>query len=270
MNLVERYGNWAVIAGASEGTGRAFAEQLAAAGMNCILIARREGPLQALAGELRAAHGVEIVTASIDLSRADAAARIIELAGAREIGLYVSNAGADSNGSFFLDKDIEAWIELVNRNVMTSLRTCHHFGRLMRERGRGGILLVGSGACYGSGPNLAVYSGAKAFDLCFAEGLWSELKPHGVDVLFMAMSMTDTPAFRALLAEKGLPLPANVASADDVARDGLARLPFGPIHNWGQEDDQAMFGATSAAERRARVEMIAQRSQAVFGGKKGG
>ncbi len=269
MNLSERYGPWAIIAGASEGTGRAFAQQIAAAGINCILIARREAPLQVLADELRAAHGVEIVTGSVDLSHPDAAARIIELACAREIGLYVSNAGADTNGAHFLDKDIEAWLGLVNCNVMTSLRCCHHFGRLMRARGRGGILLVGSGACYGSAPNLAVYSGAKAFDLCFAEGLWAELQPSGVDVLYLALNKTDTPALRALLAEKGLPVPADLAAPADVARDGLARLPYGPVHNWGQADDEAKFGAASAAQRRARVEMIAQASKAVFGGKHG-
>jgi uncharacterized protein len=268
MSLVERYGPWAVIAGASEGTGRAFAQQLAEAGLNCVLIARREAPLQALAEELRTAHGVEVVTASVDLSQADAFARIEAAVGGREVGLYVSNAGADVNGSFFLDKEIEAWIELVNRNVITALRACHYFGTKMRARGRGGILLVGSGACYGSGPNLAVYSGAKAFDLCFAEGLWSELQPHGVDVLFLAMSTTDTPALHALLAEKGVPAPPNLASPDDVARDGLARLPFGPVHNWGQADDESKYGTASAAQRRARVEMIAQSSKAVFGEKK--
>src|SRR6516225_9119260 len=85
MSLVERYGPWAVIAGASEGTGRAFARQLAEAGLNCVLIARREAPLQALAEELRAAHGVEVVTASIDLSQADAFARIEAAVGAREV-----------------------------------------------------------------------------------------------------------------------------------------------------------------------------------------
>jgi short-subunit dehydrogenase len=158
-------------------------------------------------------------------------------------------------------------VDLVSRNVLTSLRCCHYFGRLMRARGRGGILLVGSGACYGSGPNLATYSGAKAFDLCFAEGLWAELEPHGVDVLFLAMSTTDTPALRALLAEKNVPPPANLASPDAVAKQGLERLPHGPVSNWAQADDDVGFAPNSAAQRRARVRMIAQASKAVFGTK---
>ncbi len=268
MSFVERYGPWAIIAGASEGTGRAFARQRAAQGLNCILIARRQAPLEALAATLRADYGVDIVTASIDLARPDAFERIAAAAGDREIGLYISNAGADSNGSFFLDKDIQSWVDLVNRNILTALRCCHYFGGPMRARGHGGILLVGSGACYGSGPNLATYSGAKAFDLCFAEGLWAELAPAGVDVLYLAMSTTDTPALRALLAEKGVPPPANLASPEDVARLGLERLPHGPVQNWGLRDDEAGFGTSSAAQRRARVNMIAEASKSVFGGKK--
>jgi uncharacterized protein len=267
VSFIERYGPWAVIAGASEGTGREFARQVAAQGVNCILIARREAPLQALAAQLRAESGVDCIAASIDLAAPDAFDRIAQVAGEREIGLYISNAGADPNGAYFLDKEADAWVDLVNRNILTSLRCCHYFGRQMRARGRGGILLVGSGACYGSGPNLATYSGVKAFDLCFAEGLWAELAPHGVDVLFLAMSTTDTPALRTLLAEKGVPPPPNLASPDEVARQGLERLPHGPVSNWAQQDDEVGFATNSAAQRRARVNMIAQASKSVFGGK---
>jgi short-subunit dehydrogenase len=268
MKFKDRYGPWAIIAGASEGTGRAFARQAAAEGINCILIARREGPLNELARQIRSEKGVECVAAAIDLARPDAFDRIAQVVGDREVGLYISNAGADPNGSHFLDQEVDAWIDLVNRNIVTSLRCCHHFGRAMRARGRGGILLVGSGACYGSGPNLATYSGVKAFDLCFAEGLWSELNPHGVDVLYLVMSTTDTPALRKLLAEKGLPAPPNLALPEDVAALGLARLPNGPIQNWGLQDDEAGYAITSAAQRRARVMMIAEMSRSVFGAKK--
>src|SRR5690349_16129249 len=98
MTFREKYGPWAIVAGASEGTGRSFAHRIAAEGLSCILIAR-DGPLEDVAREVRAAHGVECVTARIDLSLPDAAERIIGAAGDREIGLYVSNAGGDSIAS---------------------------------------------------------------------------------------------------------------------------------------------------------------------------
>jgi len=263
--FARRYGPWAVIAGASEGTGRAFARQVAAKGVNCILIARREGPLAEVAAQIRGESGVECIAAAIDLARPDAFGRIMDATGGREIGLYIANAGADPNGSTFLDKGVGAWLDLIQRNVLSSVQCCHHFGQAMRTRGRGGVLLVGSAACYGSGPSLATYSGVKAFDLCFAEGLWSELEPYGVDVLYLVLSMTDTPALRKLLAEKGLPPPPGLASPDDVAALGLARLGHGPIQNWGLQDDEIGYAVSSAAQRRARVRMIAEASKAVFG-----
>ena len=265
MSFAERYGPWAIIAGASEGTGRAFARKIAAQGVRCILIARREAPLRALADEIRAESGVECVTATIDLAAPDAHARIVAAVGDREVGLYIGNAGSDPNGSRFLDRDIGAWTDLVNRNVMTTMQCCHHFGGLMRARQRGGLLLVGSGACYGGSSFLAVYAGSKAFEMCMAEGLWAELRPFGVDVLYFALSTTDTPAFHALLAEKGLSAPPNLASPDAVAQVGLARLPHGPIRNWGQEDDVAGMSPNSPDVRRARILAIDESTKRIFG-----
>ena len=265
MTFAERYGPWAVIAGASEGTGRAFARKIAAQGVNCILIARREGPLAALAGEIRNESGVECVTVPVDLSAPDALERIITAVGSREVGLFVSNAGADPNGAHFLDRDIDVWIEQVNRNIDTLLRCCHHFGGLLRQRGRGGLLIVGSGGCYGGGSFMSVYSASKAFQLCFAESLWAELRPHGVDVLFLALGTTDTPALRALLAAKGLPLPPGLACPADVADKGLARLAHGPVHNWGQEDDFAGFAPNAPDARRARILAIDESTKRIFG-----
>jgi short-subunit dehydrogenase len=257
--FAERYGPWAIVAGASEGVGRALARRVAANGVNCILVARREQQLAELAEQIRAESGVECIPASIDLAAPDAFDRIVATAGSREVGLYVSNAGADPNASHFLDRKIETWIELVNLNVLTTMRCCHHFGGLMRERRRGGLLLVGSGAAYGGGPFMATYSGAKAFDLCFGESLWAELRPFGVDVLCLVLVITDTPALRKLLEAKGQPLPSRMASPAHVAEVGLARLPLGPVYNWGP------LPRFRAGWRRTRVRVVARLSRKVFG-----
>jgi short-subunit dehydrogenase len=267
MEFKERYGPWALIAGASEGTGRAFARRAAREGLNCILVARREAPLQALAAEIRAESGVECLAVPLDLSQPDASERLIASIGTHEVGLFINNAGADPNGARFLENDLENWVELVQRNVLTTLRNAHHFGRQMRDRKRGGIILVGSGACYGSSSHLAVYSATKAFDLCLGEGLWSELRHTGVHVLNLILGRTDTPAFRDLLARKGLPVPNELASPDEVADVGFARLPHGPVHNWGLQDDEAGYAISSAAQRRERVLFLESMSKATFGSK---
>jgi short-subunit dehydrogenase len=267
VSFVERYGPWAVIAGASEGTGRAFAFKLATQRLNCVLIARRAAPLRALADEIRTATGVECITCVADLASTDACDRIVAAVGSRDVGLYVSNAGADPNGAQFLDKELGDWIELVNRNVLTTMRCCYHFGGTMRARGRGGILLVGSGACYSGGSYMAVYSATKAFDLCFGEGLWAEFRHYGVHVLNLILGRTDTPALRALLASKGLPVPSGLASPEEVADVGLARLPFGPVHNWNLRDDEVGYAPNSAATRRERILAMERMSKDVFGAK---
>lgn len=264
MNFTEKYGPWALITGASEGTGSAFARQLAEAGLNLILIARRQGPLDALATEI-ASIGVECVTASVDLAAEDASERIAEAVGQREIGLLIANAGADTNGSAFLDTDIANWDKLVRLNVLTTMRNCHRFGRAMRERRRGGIILVGSGACYGGLNGIAVYSAAKGFLLNFGEALWAELRHSDVNVLNLVMSRTDTPAHRELMERNGQSIPEGMASAEDVAALGLARLPFGPVVNWGEADDEIGMSPNSPAQRRARILAIEEVSRAYTG-----
>lgn len=257
-----QYGPWALIAGASEGTGASFTRQLAERGLNLILIARREGPLVELAEAIRAAHGVQCVTASVDLAATDAAERMARAAGDREVGLLIFNAGADPNGSLFLDNDLANWDALAMRNVMAVMRAAHIFGRPMRARGRGGMILVGSGACYGGLPGIGVYAATKAFDLVLGEALWAELKPHGIDVLNLIMGKTDTPAHRELMDRLGMPFPDDCASADEVAALGLERLPHGPVLNWGLADDDPGYAGTSAAQRRGRIEAIAAMSAA--------
>jgi short-subunit dehydrogenase len=260
MTLAQKYGPWALITGASEGTGSAFARAVADAGINCILIARREGPLAELAADIRA-KGVDCVTGSVDLAAPDASARIAAVAGEREVGLLIANAGADTNGSLFLDRDIADWDQLATMNVLTTMRNCHHFGRGMRARGRGGIIIVGSGACYGGLHGLAVYCAAKAFALTFGEALWSELGEHGVDVLNLILGRTDTPAHRLILAQSGQPVPEGMAQPEDVARVGLERLPHGPIHNWGEDENTVGMSAASPAQRRARLLAVKAMSQ---------
>jgi short-subunit dehydrogenase len=253
MDALSKYGPWVLIAGASEGTGAAFAHRLAEQGFKLILVARRAEPLEKLAAMLKAKHGTESVTASIDLSRPDAIDAIKAVSAGREVGLYISNAGGDTQGTGFFDADIAAWTELVTRNVLTVMHTAHLLGGAMRERGRGGILLVGSGACYGGASGLGPYAGSKAFDLCLGEALWAELRGHGVDVLNLILGRMDTPELRRWLAARGAAVPEGLANADDVARVGLERLPHGPIHNWALVDQDRGPIPQSATERRDRV-----------------
>jgi short-subunit dehydrogenase len=221
MDFAERYGPWAVVAGASEGVGASTARLLGARGVNVVLVSRRQGSLD----EVAATIDRETMTVVVDLAEPMATASLAEATRSLDVGLLVYNAGADSNMSLFLEKPIEVWQSLVARNCTTVIGASHHFGGLMVERGHGGIVLVTSGAAWAGGARLAAYGASKAFDLLLAESLWSELGPLGVDVLAMVLGQTDTPAFRRVLNGREID---GLADPDDVAREMLDNLGNGP------------------------------------------
>jgi short-subunit dehydrogenase len=165
-----------------------------------------------------------------------------------DVGLFIFNAGADPHQSEFLGQPIEVWQSLVARNCGAVMATVHHFGGRLVKRGRGGIVLVTSGAAWAGGSHLAAYSASKAFDLLLAESLWAELRPHGVDVLAMVLGKTDTPAFRRVLGDREAD---DMADPDDVARDMLDNLSEGPTFPPGPTP----FGPVP---RRQAVELMSQ------------
>ncbi|GAA0594131.1 SDR family NAD(P)-dependent oxidoreductase [Actinomadura livida] len=225
--MIDTHGPWAVIAGGSEGVGAAFAHRLADEGLNLVLIARKPGPLAETAEAVRA-KGVEVRTLELDLVSPDPLKKVREVTDDLDVGLLIYNAGANSYGHEFVTGDLDRFQDVIDLNITAQLAFTHHFGALMKTRGRGGILLVGSLAGYMGQPQISVYSAVKAFGRIFAEGLWLEMREHGVDVLELVLGVTRTPA----MERAGLNMDApglNVAEPDDIAREGLEHLKDGPV-----------------------------------------
>ena len=195
-DFADKYGPWAVVAGASVGIGAEFCRRVAAEGVNVVLVSRRADRLELLAKELHAEHGVDTRVAAIDLSVTGAEADMFGATDGIEVGLFVYNAGADTINTYFLDAPAEDWLAMVRRNCSLPLLASHHYGGEMVARKRGGILLVTSGAAWAGGGRITTYGGTKAFDLVFAEGLWAELRGDGIDVLALVVGATDTPSLR--------------------------------------------------------------------------
>lgn len=224
----DRYGPWAVITGGSEGVGAAFAHRLAATGLNLLLVARKPGPLAETARQCRE-YGVRVRELSVDLAEPGAAAAVAEAVADVQVGLLVHNAGANTHSAEFLDGDLAAFGRVVDLNITTPMALVAQFGTPMRDRGRGGILLVGSLAGYLGSARHTVYGGVKAFGRIFAEGLWLELRDHGVDVLELVLGVTRTPAMER--AGLNFETPGlRVSDPDEVAAEGLAALGNGPVH----------------------------------------
>lgn len=225
-----QYGPWAVIAGASDGTGEAYARQLAAVGINVLLVARRKDALDALAADLRASHGIETRILVQDLMEADAAPNMIVAAADLEVGCYVSNAGADGTGARFFDQPAERWRRMEVMNVTTLTQAIHAFGGKMVERGRGGIVIMSSGAGLVGTPYLSMYSATKAFGLVLAEALWGELQGTGVNLVGVVAPSMATPFFLKNVAGEDFKIGSStVHKPEDVAFDGLSALGKHPL-----------------------------------------
>jgi short-subunit dehydrogenase len=254
-----KYGPWAVIAGASDGTGEHFARELAAMGINLVLSARREPVLRTLGDELQAAHGIEYRIHVQDLMDEDAGLRLLEAADDLDVGLYVSNAGAgvDASGTAFLDSPVERWQRLANMNVRTVMDTCHGFGTRMRARGGGGLLVMCSMSALLGIPYIATYASTKAFEAVLCEALWGELRPHNIDVLAVLAPAMDTPNFRATTEGTGFLISPDMCFApDQVVREALDWLPHGPLLMYpASRDGEDM--RPMMAERKARLEAVA-------------
>ncbi|SDD11907.1 SDR family NAD(P)-dependent oxidoreductase [Rhodococcus tukisamuensis] len=236
-----QYGPWAVIAGGSEGVGAAFADELAQAGLNLVLIARKPGPLEETAEKVRA-HGVEVRTLSLDLLAADAMDQVRAATDDVEVGLMIFNAGANSYGHEFVTGDLDGFRGVIDLNITRQLELSHHFGARMKDRGRGGVMLLGSLAGYMGSEHQSIYAASKAFSRVFAESLWLELEPHGVHVVELILGVTRTPAM--VRAGLNFDIPGMlVAEPEDVAREGLEHLADGPVWVAG--------GNYEAAEKRS-------------------
>ncbi len=234
----ERFGPWALIAGGSDGIGAAYARECARRGLHVALIARRSEPLETLATELRHEFGILTRTLQADLTDLASAASIAEQTSDLDVGLLVYNAGSNPGAGRFLDQPIEDALFLIDLSCRGPARLAHHFGRRLRERGRGGMILMSSMACLSGSGFQATYAATKAFDTTLAEGLWIELAPEGVDVLGVLAGATRT---ETMLAQR----PEQFADAMDpaeVARGALDHLGYGPSWVPGEENRAAAKG----------------------------
>jgi hypothetical protein len=218
----ERYGEWALVTGASAGIGAAFARALAADGVSCALAARREDRLRELAGELETRHGVKTRVVAVDLATPGGAEECLRAVGDLEIAILVNNAGVGGAGRFD-EHDPTRLRQMVELNCTTPVVLTRALLPPMRERGRGAVVMVGSVAGSQPLPLHALYSATKSFDNLLGEALWAECRGTGVDVLSLLPGPTETE-FQAAAGElphAGEPPEQVVATA----LDALGRQP---------------------------------------------
>jgi short-subunit dehydrogenase len=253
----KRYGPWALVAGASEGLGAQFAEQLARRGLDLVLVARRAELLQDLAARLRRDFHVEVVELPLDLASPYAPAQIVRAAAAMDIGLLVYNAAFSAVGPF-LDTPVEEHLKEIDTNVRTPLLLIHAFGLRFANRRRGGMILMSSLSSFQGSAMIANYAATKAYTLLIGEGLWEEWRGKGVDVLVCLGSAIKTPGYLASRPRRPFIFATPASEPAEVAAAALNALGKQPEVVPGAANRVANFFMRHLLPRRAAIRMMGQ------------
>jgi short-subunit dehydrogenase len=254
-----RYGGWALVAGASEGLGAAFAREAARLGFDVVLLARRAAALEETAAAIRAEFGVATRCIVADLAQDDIVDAVAGHTADLDVGVVIYNAAAELYGPFLtLDAASHRTNLAVNCFTPTVLAT--HFGARMRDRGRGAIAIVSSLAALQGARYLITYGASKAYELILAEGLWDELGDHGIDALAYVVGATASATWHgaapdAFTNEGELSaLQARIlrpATTQEVAARLFTVLPHGPRQYANLADEAAAL--ETATRPRAEV-----------------
>jgi hypothetical protein len=249
----DKYGRYALVAGGSDGLGSAFADAIAHRGLDLILIARRKERLEATAARLRESYGIDVISIAADMADCD---NVIKSIGELDlkIGLLVYNAALAPIG-LFEDTSDEHLALAVDVNAKTPLLLAKLLSASMIQNKRGGIVLMSSLAGAQGSPKLAAYAATKAFNTVLAQGLWKELKPHGIDVIGCCAGAILTPGYQK--AEKARAAPGTL-TAFYVAEQALNALGKGPIVIPGIVNKVGYFLLTRLLTKKTAIDIMSK------------
>src|ERR1700683_2294154 len=216
-------GRWAVVTGASAGIGEAIAVELAEAGVNLVLTARRRERLDLLAERVRSRNGVQARVIVADLTLPQAPQQIFDATegAGLQVDVLINNAGFGEYGEF-LKTDLEMQLNMVQVNCTAVVHLSRLFLPPMAGRRQGAVMIVASTAAYQPVPYLATYGATKAFDRMLGEALAEEMKRYGVRVSALCPGPTESEFAKVAGERKGD--PRKPQSAAEVARFGLEGL----------------------------------------------
>lgn len=182
-----KFGKWAIVTGATDGIGKAYALALAKKGMSVILISRTEAKLKAVKEEIESKgyNGVEVKYIVCDYSKFDSKAKqhVKDSIAGLEIGVLINNVGVSYRyPMFFHELSDDEVASLVEMNVNSTTWMTRFVLDGMVARKKGAIVNISSGSAMYTLPLLAEYSAAKSFIEKFTLALNAEYGPRGISV----------------------------------------------------------------------------------------
>jgi short-subunit dehydrogenase len=218
----DKYGSWALIAGAAEGLGEAFSKELAAKKMNLVMIDNQGEKMKTLAGRLEKEFLIQTICLTIDLAQKDASQQIMTSIDKLDCRLLIYVAAFSRVKPFLsvTDDELDHFIEI---NCRTQIKLVHSFAATLKTKNGGGILLLSSLAGLIGMQMVATYAATKAFTWNLAEALHYELKPFGIDVMACISGAASTPTYLATKPKYGL-LKPKVHAPQEVAKAALSKL----------------------------------------------
>ena len=191
--MKEKYGEWGVILGATEGVGKAFCEKIAAGGMNVVMVGRREEKLKELGQELHKTYGVDYKVVKADFSQENAADIVFEATEGLDMGFMSYVACLHSFGKI-QDTPWEKHQAMINVNVVTFMKCFYHYMKIFAAQDRGAVINVSSMTGISSSPWNGQYGAGKAYILKMTEAVACETEKTNVDVEVITLGTTLTPS----------------------------------------------------------------------------
>lgn len=263
MGLKEKYGQWALVAGASKGLGAAFSNYLAAEGMDLVLIARKKEDLEALSNKLTHTYSVQVQCICCDLSDTNAPMIIKDAVADKHISLLVYNAALSYIGPFEKNS-IENHNQMARVNMITPMNLLQIFGEPMLQKGTGALVLMASLAGFQGSGFLAAYAATKAFNRVLAESLWYEWKNRGVDVMACCAGATATPNFIESNPEPMGFLAPKVQAPEDVVAACFRHLGKTPSVITGGGNRFASFIMQKLFPRKMAVKIMGDNTRKIY------
>lgn len=227
-------GKKALVCASSKGLGRGCAEALAAEGVDLVMNARTQGPLQEAAETIRKEHGVKVIAVAADITTEEGRAKVLEAAG--QVDILVTNAGGPPPG-MWTDWEREDFIRALDANMLTPIALIKALVPGMMQRGWGRVVNITSVSVKSPIPVLGLSNSARAGLTGYVAGTSRQVAGAGVTInnLLPGIHATD----RAVALDQGV-CKAQGITLEEARAQRAATIPAG---RYGTPEE---FGAACA------------------------